>query len=190
MDATLLPGWMYEKRWSLLAWTVATAVVVTGFLVNDALFATGFGTNIGWAIGFVGAPVLAFRLSMPSAWRAQLTSMIAGTVFAGVWPLCRWLVLRDADTTATFLAALALVWGIAGVVTFAAFAARRGWLIHTPLRRRLSFGLFLLSGLPKLIGHPPDGWSRGMGLLIAGAGLLTLVWPARKMRPATESPPA
>ncbi|HKW00646.1 MAG TPA: hypothetical protein VJN96_12520 [Vicinamibacterales bacterium] len=161
---------------AFLGWTAAfVAILALGQW--GALAHMGRGAFTLW---FGPAFILSLVVSWQGRWQRLLAAAIS-TVLVGLWPVSHWLTTGDPRPAKLYL----VIAGMVDVVFLLSFAmdvgSRRGWIVNSPIRRRISYGFLFAVFLADLTGWPTGPWRSAL----SSAWLLVLVfamfWPARRV---------
>lgn len=142
---------------------------------------------VGFAVGFAPALFLVFGLG----WTGRFDRLLpagAATVVAGLWPLYRWLALGDVKAAKVYLVLAGFINGMLLLIMAMEFAKRRGWIVESPLRRRLITGAILVNFASTITHWPTGVWRTGLFAAWFTVFLLALFCPARgrKMAPTSS----
>jgi hypothetical protein len=104
----------------------------------------------------------------------------AATGFVGLWPLYRWLATGDVRTARAFFVIAGITGVLALIMLFMEFVNRRGWLVTSPLRRRVLFAL-VIANAAMTVSHWPTGRPRTMLEVVWFIAMICLLFvPSRR----------
>jgi hypothetical protein len=159
--------------------TLILAIPPSGFLAR--------GEPVWFALWFVPTILVVFAL----AWTGRLDRLLPAalaTLIVGLWPVYRWLADGDARTASVYLGVAGMIDGMLLLTTALEFARRRGWVVDSPVRRRIVGGFVLAAAASSVLRWPTGVWHTGLLIAWMGVSAWGLFWPARR-RPSTPSQP-
>jgi hypothetical protein len=167
-------------------WTVAMTLAMAiglGGLVG----AFGRVGPVEFTVGFLPTFVLVMSLGWTGRFDRLLPAAVA-TLLVAFWPLYRWLARGDVATAKAYLFVAGFINVMLLMSTGMEFVRRRGWLVESPMRRRLIIGSMLVKAISILIGWPTGVWHTGLEVAWFAAMLSALFWPAgRRSSPPPQS---
>jgi hypothetical protein len=116
--------------------------------------------------------------------RSRLVSVAIAAAIVATWTAFRAVVMHDPDVIRIALAIQGVVLAMIALVALMTWVHRRGWIVDSPLRRRLAFAGVLVGGLLFFLGTPAEPLNGRLRLAAMGLGLAAMFWPARTNRPA------